>query len=158
MSYKLLYWGRKVRISHETSHCELSFCLCWEYSAWYCTWISKETFKNWSFCLVTNLEANKDYDRYLAKWLERLTAKAKVATVLGSIPASTDTGKIRWSSVEWLCTVPLKTTFFYAHFLRLFSMFRIRIRIHRIHMFLGLPDQGPILRGIDPDPSIIKQK
>jgi hypothetical protein len=29
------------------------------------------------------------------------------------------------------------------------TVFRIRIRIHRIHMFLGLPD---------PDPSIIMQK
>ncbi len=29
----------------------------------------------------------------------------------------------------------------------------IRIRIHRIHMFLGLPDPAP-----DPDPSIIMQK
>ncbi len=27
----------------------------------------------------------------LAQWLERLTANAKVATVLGSIPASSDT-------------------------------------------------------------------
>ncbi len=34
-----------------------------------------------------------------------------------------------------------------------------RIRIHRIHMFLGLPDPDPdpIVRGMDPDPSIIKQ-
>ncbi len=30
------------------------------------------------------------------------------------------------------------------------SVLRIRIRIHRIHMFLGLPDPAP-----DPDPSII---
>jgi hypothetical protein len=30
----------------------------------------------------------------------------------------------------------------------------------RIHMFLGLldPDLDPLVRGIDPDPSIIKQK
>ncbi len=29
-----------------------------------------------------------------------------------------------------------------------------RIRIHRIHMFLGLqdPDQDPLVRGMDPDP------
>jgi hypothetical protein len=35
-----------------------------------------------------------------------------------------------------------------------------RIRIHRIHMFLGLPDTDPLVRGMDPDPdpSIIKQK
>jgi hypothetical protein len=44
------------------------------------------------------------------------------------------------------------------------NMFRpvLRIRIHRIHMFLGLPD--PLVRGMDPDPaadpdpSIILQK
>jgi hypothetical protein len=37
---------------------------------------------------------------------------------------------------------------------------RIRIRIHRIHMLLGLPDPNldPLVRGIDPDPSIIMQK
>jgi hypothetical protein len=29
---------------------------------------------------------------YLAEWLERLTANAKAATVLGSIQASSDTG------------------------------------------------------------------
>ncbi len=38
----------------------------------------------------------------------------------------------------------------------------LRIRIHRIHKFLGLldPDPGPLVRGMDPDPdpSIIKQK
>jgi hypothetical protein len=34
----------------------------------------------------------------------------------------------------------------------------IRIRILRIHMFLGLPDPDPLVRGIDPDPSIIMQK
>jgi hypothetical protein len=38
----------------------------------------------------------------------------------------------------------------------------LRIRIHRIHMFLGLPDPDPLVRGIDPDPdpdpSIIMQK
>jgi hypothetical protein len=30
-------------------------------------------------------------DEILAEWLEHLTAKAKVATILGSIPASSDT-------------------------------------------------------------------
>jgi hypothetical protein len=41
---------------------------------------------------------------------------------------------------------------------------RIQIRIHRIHMFLGLldPDLDPLVRGMDPDPdpdpSIIKKK
>ena len=40
----------------------------------------------------------------------------------------------------------------------------LRIRIHRIHMFLGLldPDPDPLVRGMDPDPDpdhyIIKQK
>jgi hypothetical protein len=36
----------------------------------------------------------------------------------------------------------------------------LRIRIHRIHMFLGLPDPDPVplVRGMDPDPSTIKQK
>ncbi len=32
----------------------------------------------------------------------------------------------------------------------------LRIRIRRIHMFLGLPD--PLVRDTNPDPSIIKQK
>jgi hypothetical protein len=32
------------------------------------------------------------------------------------------------------------------------------IRIHRIHIFLGLPELDPLVRGMDPDPSIIKQK
>jgi hypothetical protein len=31
-----------------------------------------------------------------------------------------------------------------------------RIRVHRIHMFLGHPD--PLVTGMDPDPSISKQK
>jgi hypothetical protein len=35
---------------------------------------------------------------------------------------------------------------------------RIRIRIHRIHVFLGLLDPDPLVRCMDPDPSIIKQK
>jgi hypothetical protein len=40
----------------------------------------------------------------------------------------------------------------------------LRIRIHRIHMFLGHPDPDPLVRGMDPDPapdpdpSIIMQK
>jgi hypothetical protein len=36
----------------------------------------------------------------------------------------------------------------------------LRIRIHLIHMFLGLwdPDPDPLVRGMDPDPSIIMQK
>ncbi len=37
---------------------------------------------------------------------------------------------------------------------------RIRIRIHRIHLFLGLldPDPDPLVSGMDPDHSIVKQK
>ncbi len=40
------------------------------------------------------------------------------------------------------------------------SVLRIRNRIHRIHMFLGLLDPDPLVRGKDPDPdtSITKQK
>jgi hypothetical protein len=39
------------------------------------------------------------------------------------------------------------------------SVLRIRIWIHRIHMFLGLPDPDPSDRGVDPvNPSINKQK
>ncbi len=34
----------------------------------------------------------------------------------------------------------------------------LRIRIHRIHMFLGLSDPDPLVRGMGPDPSIIMQK
>ena len=30
---------------------------------------------------------------------------------------------------------------------------RIRIRIHRIHMSLGLPDPDPLVRGMDQDPA-----
>jgi hypothetical protein len=35
----------------------------------------------------------------------------------------------------------------------------LQIRIHRIQMFLGLPDPhpDPLVRDTDPDPSIIKQ-
>jgi hypothetical protein len=28
----------------------------------------------------------------------------------------------------------------------------LRIRIHRIHVFLGLLDPDPLVRGLDPDP------
>jgi hypothetical protein len=46
------------------------------------------------------------------------------------------------------------------------AVLRIRIRIPRIHMFLGLSDPDPLVRGmdpdpdpaLDPDPSIIMQK
>jgi hypothetical protein len=40
------------------------------------------------------------------------------------------------------------------------AVLRIRIRIHRTHMFWGLQDPDPFVRGMDPDPdpSIIMQK
>ncbi len=31
-------------------------------------------------------------------------------------------------------------------------VFRIRIRIHQIHVFLGPPDPDLLVRGMDPDP------
>ncbi len=34
----------------------------------------------------------------------------------------------------------------------------LRIRIRRIRMFVGLLDPDPLVRGMDPDPSITKQK
>jgi hypothetical protein len=34
----------------------------------------------------------------------------------------------------------------------------LRIRIRRIHVFLGLPDPDPLVRDTNPDPFIIKQK
>jgi hypothetical protein len=41
-----------------------------------------------------------------------------------------------------------------------FSNFFPVFQIHRIHIFLGLPDPDPLVRGMDPDPdpSVIKQK
>jgi hypothetical protein len=39
-----------------------------------------------------------------------------------------------------------------------FPVLRIRIRIRQIRMFLGLLDPDPLVRGMDPNPSIIKQK
>ncbi len=36
--------------------------------------------------------------------------------------------------------------------------FSFRSRIHRIHMFLGLHYPDPLVRGMDPDLSIIMQK
>jgi hypothetical protein len=42
------------------------------------------------------------------------------------------------------------------------AVFWIRIRIHRIHVFLGHLDPDPLVRGMDPDPDLdaskIKQK
>jgi hypothetical protein len=46
--------------------------------------------------------------------------------------------------------------------LRIWIRIRIRIQIPRIHVFLGLLDPDPLVRGMDPDldldPSNIKQK
>ena len=39
-----------------------------------------------------------------------------------------------------------------------YSQAVLRIRMHRIHMFLGLQDPDPLVRGMDSDPSIIMQK
>ncbi len=44
-----------------------------------------------------------------------------------------------------------------AYHLQSRSVFRIRIRI-RIHVFFGIPDPDPLVRGMDPDPSIIMEK
>ncbi len=38
------------------------------------------------------------------------------------------------------------------------AVLRIRIRIHWIHVFLGLQDPDPLVRAKDLDPSIIMQK
>jgi hypothetical protein len=35
----------------------------------------------------------------------------------------------------------------------IFGSFKPVFRIHRIHMFLGLPDPDPLVRGMDPDPA-----
>jgi hypothetical protein len=65
------------------------------------------------------------------------------------------------SSHNTLCT--LYSPFYYWPWnLTVFrAVLRIRIRIHRIHIFLGLldPDPDPLVRGMDPDPnpSVIKQ-
>jgi hypothetical protein len=34
------------------------------------------------------------------------------------------------------------------------AVFRIRIRIHRFHVFFGLPDPDALIRGMDPDPAL----
>ncbi len=59
--------------------------------------------------------------------------------------------KLSYNS-KTFCTRPSLTRYYCgsASFLAVFRIW-IRIRIHRIHMFLGLPDP-------DPDPSIIMQK
>ncbi len=69
-----------------------------------------------------------------------------------------------WIRPEW-SSLPLPIispcTVYLVAFLAVFRI-RNRIRIHRIHMFLGLPDPDSLVRGMDPgpapDPSVIKQK
>ncbi len=56
-----------------------------------------------------------------------------------------------WGTIFW---------FHGRHWILIRHTEKIRVfRIYRIHMFLALPDQDPLVRGIDPgqDPSIIKQ-
>jgi hypothetical protein len=38
------------------------------------------------------------------------------------------------------------------------EMHQKQCSMFRIHIFLGLPDPDPLVRGMDPDPSIIEQK
>ena len=30
----------------------------------------------------------------------------------------------------------------------------LRFRVHRIHLFMGLPDPDPLVQGMDPDPAL----
>ncbi len=65
--------------------------------------------------------------------------------------------EVPWHS-PWLCwqvSTLQYTRLLCRNFLAVF-----RIRIHRNHMFLGLPDPNPdpLVRGMDPDPYIIMQK
>ncbi len=46
---------------------------------------------------------------------------------------------------------------FFRYVVHLFHNFMF-LPVFRIRMFLGLPDPDPLVRGPDPDPSIIKQK
>jgi hypothetical protein len=63
------------------------------------------------------------------------------------------------STVQYNRHYGLKITWKVASNIRT-PVLRIRIRIHQIHLFLGLldPDPDPLVRDMDPDPSIIKQK
>jgi hypothetical protein len=67
---------------------------------------------------------------------------------LGSWTPASQTLCWRFPQVRYTC----------GHFLYILPV--LRIRIHRIHMFLGLQDldPDPLVRGMDPDPSIIKHK
>jgi hypothetical protein len=64
--------------------------------------------------------------------------------------------------VQLLNIFKVSEFFFVKRSFLLSTVFRIRIRIHRIHMFLDHKDPDPLVRDMDPDPapdpSIIKQK
>ena len=67
----------------------------------------------------------------------------------------------RTGNVYRTCTTQCRSTC--GSYLKFTPVLRIRIRIHRIHMFLGLldPDPDPLVRGMnpapDPDPSILSK-
>ncbi len=48
-------------------------------------------------------------------------------------------------------------SYFCCYNVHLFQNCRLLL-VFRIRMFLGLPDPDPLVRGPDPDPSIVKQK
>ena len=84
----------------------------------------------------------------LLKKLQSLAAEAEAAKCANEVGGETADANLTLTSL----------------FTDLRAVFRIRIRIHRIHMFLGLMDldPDPVVRGRDrdpdPDSSIIKQK
>jgi hypothetical protein len=69
-----------------------------------------------------------------------------------------------WLTIFLVSVIAFKNAYRRHRDAMLPPVLRIRIRIHRIHMFLGLPDPDPLVRGmdpdpaLDPDPSIIMQK
>jgi hypothetical protein len=70
------------------------------------------------------------------------------------------TQSFEWGKMDWSGSWSLVTIFVVLY------PPVLRIRIHRIHVFLGLPDPDPLVRAmypdpdfaVDPDPSIIMQK
>ncbi len=68
---------------------------------------------------------------------------------------------LSWGGHFWKLCIEIKMSTESLIFDYFKAVLRIRIRIRiRIHMFLCLPDPDPdpIVRGMDPDPSIIMQK
>ncbi len=55
---------------------------------------------------------------------------------------------IRYNPTNYIQIEPCRNAPYLAAVLRI----RNRIRINRIHMFLGLRDPDPLVRGMDPDP------